>query len=240
MDIQDYFQIQDSRLSFTREQASLFAKNVAGDFNPIHDPDSKRFCVPGDLLFSVIIHHYGLRQRMVFNFSGMVGDQSRLILPDCNAEQLAVMDENEKKYLTLECRGEINTDKQLIESLTTKYVEFSGKAFPHILVPLMQEQNVMINADRPLVIYESMSFEFDTMDITDIDLQLSDQTLNVQGKRGDVTLSYELISQNQVIGKGCKRMVLSGLRDYDEEKMDLLVKEYDSRKSNFTAYPQAI
>ena len=158
MNIEEYFQLSDSKLSFTRQQASDFAKKVAGDFNPIHDADSKRFCVPGDLLFSVIIHLYGLRQKMIFNFSGMVGDGTHLILPSCDGEHMAILDENDKKYLAIECSGDTSNNPALIQSLTKNYVEFSSQAFPHILVPLMSAQNVMINPDRPLIIYESMSF----------------------------------------------------------------------------------
>ena len=141
MNIDDYHQIKDSKLSFTRRQASLFAKKVAGDFNPIHDEDSKRFCVPGDLLFSTIIHHYGLRERMIFNFAGMVGDNVRLVLPECDSDHVAILDENDKKYVAIECGGSYTGDAQLIESLTTKYVAFSGQAFPHILVDEYQDTN---------------------------------------------------------------------------------------------------
>jgi len=56
MNLEKYYTLSGSRLSFSRQQASEFAKSVAGDFNPIHNVDSLRFCVPGDLLFSVIIH----------------------------------------------------------------------------------------------------------------------------------------------------------------------------------------
>ena len=54
MNLEKYYTLDGSRLSFTRQQASDFAKSVAGDFNPIHDIDSKRFCVPGDLLLDVL------------------------------------------------------------------------------------------------------------------------------------------------------------------------------------------
>ena len=37
------------------EQGSDFAKNISNDFNPIHDPLNKRFCVPGDLLFALAV-----------------------------------------------------------------------------------------------------------------------------------------------------------------------------------------
>jgi hypothetical protein len=229
MNIEDYYQLSDSRLSFTRQQSSDFAKKVAGDFNPIHDIDSKRFCVPGDLLFSVIIHHYGLRERMTFNFSGMVGDNTRLVLPDCNKEHLAVLDENDKKYLAIECEGEISTDAELIESLTKKYVAFSGQAFLQVLMPLMEENDVMINPERPLVIYESMSFELDRLDVKDIDLQLSAKSLQVEGKRGNVTLDYEIFSDGERIGRGCKRMVMSGLKPFDKEAMTRLADVYRER-----------
>lgn len=58
-----YFSTEDNQFQFTREQASHFAKKVAADFNPIHDEDNKRFCVPGDLLLlkaSVASWHWTL------------------------------------------------------------------------------------------------------------------------------------------------------------------------------------
>ncbi len=235
MNIEEYYQLEDSKLSFTRQQASNFAKKVAGDFNPIHDVDSKRFCVPGDLLFSVILHHYGLRQKMIFNFSGMVSDGIKLSLPECTESHLAILDSKGKKYLAIECSGEVSTNARLIESLSTHYVEFSSQAFPHILIPLMQDQNVMINPDRPLIIYESMSFELNTLDVEDIQLELSNKLLQVNGKRGDVTLEYNLLSDGTHIGHGCKRMVLSGLRELEQSGIDKLIATYNNSKADFLA-----
>ncbi len=230
MHIENYFQLDGDKLSFTRQQASDFAKNVAGDFNPIHDVDSKRFCVPGDLLFSVILSHYGLRQKMIFNFSGMVGDDTQLILPICDGEHMALLDKKGKKFLAIECSGEISTDAELIESLSRNYVEFSSQAFPHILLPLMQQHNVMINPDRPLIIYESMSFELETFDIKHVKLELASSNLIVNGKRGAVTLEYRILGDGDVIGHGCKRMVLSGLREYEPIAMQKLVKDYAAKQ----------
>lgn len=234
MNIEEYYQLNGANLSFTRQQASDFAKKVAGDFNPIHDVDSKRFCVPGDLLFSVMIHHYGLRQNMLFNFSGMVGDSDVLVLPEDNGEHLAIMNARDKKFLAVECAGETSNNAQLIESLTTHYVEFSSRAFIQILVPLMAEHKVMINPDRPLIIYESMSFKLQRMDMQSISLELTSNELQVSGKRGNVTLEYDLLSENEVVGHGCKRMVLSGLREFDQQQMDGLVEYYDKRKGLYS------
>ncbi len=44
-----YFSTEDNQFQFTVNKQAT--KKVAGDFNPIHDEDNKRFCVPGDLLF---------------------------------------------------------------------------------------------------------------------------------------------------------------------------------------------
>jgi hypothetical protein len=234
MNIQKYYSLDGSKLSFSRQQASDFAKKVAGDFNPIHDTDSKRFCVPGDLLFSVMIHHYGIRQRMIFNFSGMVGDDVTLLLSQAENEHLAIVDSKGKKYLAIECSGEHSTHAPLIESLTKRYVEFSSQAFPTILVPLMQQQNVMINPERPLIIYESMSLELETLEAEEISLELSSTDLHVSGKRGDVTLEYDISNENgRSIGRGCKRMILSGLREYQAASMDALVEGYNQRKLGY-------
>ena len=56
MQLDEYYSDGNGHIAISREQASDFAKGVAGDFNPIHDVDAKRFCVPGDLLFSLALH----------------------------------------------------------------------------------------------------------------------------------------------------------------------------------------
>ena len=235
MNLEKYYHLDGSKLSFTRQQASDFAKRVAGDFNTIHDIDSKRFCVPGDLLFSIIIHHYGLRQTMGFSFSGMVNDEVTLILPEVNAREISIYDENDKKYLDISSNGAHSTDKGLIESLTRNYVEFSGLTFPHILVPLLQKNKVMINPERPLVIYDHMRISLDTLDIDAIELSLSDSIFRLYGKRGDVALNYDLCCNGQKVGKGQKKMVLSGLREYEQDKIDSMIEMYHVNKSRYAS-----
>ena len=233
MNLEKYYNLDGCKLSFTRQQASDFAKTVAGDFNPIHDVDSKRFCVPGDLLFAVIIHHYGLRQTMGFSFSGMVSGEDILILPEVNAREISIYDENDKKYLDISSNGEHSKDQKLIDSLTLNYVEFSGHTFPHVLVPLMKENNVMINTERPLVIYDHMRISLDTLDIDSVDLSLSESIFRLYNKRGDVALNYDLLCNGETVGKGQKKMVLSGLREYDQARIDELVQIYHERKSQY-------
>jgi hypothetical protein len=233
MNLEKYYNLEGSKLSFTRQQASDFAKRIAGDFNALHDVDAKRFCVPGDLLFSVIIHHYGLSQTMGFSFSGMVGDDVTLILPEVNAREISIYDENDKKYLDISSNGAHTSNQGLIGSLTRNYVEFSGHTFPHVLVPLMQESNVMLNPDRPLVIYDHMRISLDTLDIDTIDLTLSNSTLRLYGKRGDVALNYDLCCNGERVGKGQKKMVVSGLREYEQASIDEWVEKYDKHKSRY-------
>ena len=233
MNLEKYYNLDGLKLSFTRQQASDFAKKVAGDFNTIHDVDSKRFCVPGDLLFAVILHHYGLRQTMGFSFSGMVGDDTVLILPEVNAREISIYDENDKKYLDVSSNGEHSRDAGLIAALTLKYVEFSGHTFPHVLVPLMKENNVMINTERPLVIYDHMRISLDTLDIDTVDLALTENVFRLYGKRGDVALNYDLVCNGEAVGKGQKKMVLSGLREFDQARIDELIEYYNGRRESY-------
>jgi len=234
MNIEKYYHLEDSKLSFTRQQASNFAKSVAGDFNPLHNVDAKLFCVPGDLLFSVIIHHYGLRQTMGFSFSGMVNDTVTLHLPKIQAREISIYDDNNKKYLDISSNGDISQNKHLIDSLIRNYVEFSGHSFPHVLVPLMKTNNVMVNTNRPLVIYDHMRIVLDTLDIDEVSsLSLADSQFRIYGKRGDVALNFDLNCNGKKIGMGQKKMVLSGLREFDQSKIDELVSADNQRKDNY-------
>ena len=233
MQITDYYSEQQERFFFTRQQASDFAKHIAGDFNPIHDIDSKRFCVPGDLLFSVILARHGIHQNMRFVFSGMVSNDIPLHIDGDQNGTLNIHDDHQKSYLSVEYAGQQTNDSSLISQLTRNYVAFSGQTFPHILVPLMAEQNVMINPDRPMVIYESMSIDLDHLNLNKVTLQTSDSTLTVNGKRGSVQLHFDLIDNDTIIGRGEKHMVLSGLRAFDQQIMDALVNDYDRNKASY-------
>ena len=88
-----YFSTEDNQFQFTREQASHFAKKVAADFNPIHDEDNKRFCVPGDLLFAVLLQKEGISQKMRFDFSGMVGNGIALSVDNKCEKESSLVDE---------------------------------------------------------------------------------------------------------------------------------------------------
>jgi len=240
MNMDKYYHLENSNLSFTRQQGSDFAKLVAGDFNPIHDTESKRFCVPGDLLFAVIIRHYGLRQIMGFSFSGMVNDEITLHLPKVQAREISIYDDNHKKYLSLSSNGDTSQDETLIDSLITNYVRFSGDTFPHVLVPLMKENNVMINTERPLVIYDHMRIALDTLDIDEVALSLAGSQFRLYGKRADVALNFDLNCNGERIGKGQKKMVMSGLREYDQSSIDRLVRTYNQRKENYLKEQQVM
>jgi len=228
-----YFSQENNQFQFTRQQASHFAKKVAGDFNPIHDEDSKRFCVPGDLLFAVLLSKEGISQKMRFDFSGMVNDGVALSVENKCEKESAVVDEKSKEYLHMSREGEVNHNPEFIEHVVTSYVQFSGMNFPHIMVPLMEEQQMMINCQRPLVIYESMEVEFSRLDLTHPEVEFSGATFDVDGKRGLVTLNFTFKEDGEVVGKGLKRMVASGLKPYDQEAVDDLVERFHARKEAF-------
>lgn len=234
MFIEQYFSEPNGNICFTKEQGSNFAKQVADDFNPLHDKDASRFCVPGDLLFSIVLSKYGLSQHMEFIFSGMVSAGVELILPP-PAKEMHINDAQEKQYMSVKRSGDVTHSESRIESLARNYVEFSGHTFPHILVPLLAEQNTMINPARPMVMYQSMSIDMDRLDFEQPSLQIDHNELEINGKRGSVLLAFNFVDSGEIVGRGRKHMLLSGLREYDEQAIEGAIATYNDRKEAFSA-----
>ncbi|MGD8909464.1 MAG: DUF3581 family protein [Chromatiales bacterium] len=228
----DFYQLNNDKILFSRQQASRFAKEVANDFNPLHDAEAKMFCVPGDLLFSVALDRLGLSQQMRFTFSGMVSDEA-VIFPDSNAEKVDITDAEGKCYLTIERNGEITHDLQLIGHLAKHYVAFSGKTFPHILVPLMSEKGVMINPARPLVIYQKMEITLNRFDLASPLLETADSDFEVLGKKGTARLEFLIKEQGETVGRGAKYMSLRGLQPFDNDAMASLIAEYNGYREEY-------
>lgn len=234
MNLTDFYTTSesDNGFVFTREQGSRFAKEIAGDFNPLHDVDAKKFCVPGDLLFTLSLVKLGVSERMKFDFNGMVSEGIPLHFDTLKGAKVNVLDEQEKEYLSLERSGETVQDDKLASLLAERYVAFSGYTFPHVLVPLMKQQEVMINPARPMVIYQSMSIDMRRFDFSDVQLEMAESTLKVQGKRATAILKFCFKEAgDQIVGYGEKTMILSGLRAYDQAVIDELVGDYETRKN---------
>lgn len=234
MSIQEFFSLENNQVSFSRAQASRFAKEVAGDFNPLHDTDSKRFCVPGDLLFAYILTHYGLSQRMVFTFSGMVAGDTLISVQD-RENHLVMVDDTGKEYLQVKREGALSSKSELITQLINSYVAFSGQTFPHLLIPMLQAEHVMINPQRPMVIYENMSISLDVLSWNNIELALDQEKscFEVNGKRGKVSFAFNFLDNGKVIGHGEKNMVISGLKPYEASAIDALINEFNRRKNSY-------
>jgi len=229
MFIDDYFSETDGGIRFTREQGSRFAKEVADDFNPLHDVDAKRFCIPGDLLFAVVLARYGVNQHMEFTFSGMVYENVELLLPE-PAGHLLIRDAQDRDCLDIVRGGDTSHDETLTQNLTRNYVEFSGHTFPHILEPLLAGANVILNPARPMVMYLSMTIDLDRLDVCNPKLVGGDHRIVIDGKRGNVELLFNLVEDGEVVGRGAKRLVLGGLREYDQAAMAAAIADFDQRK----------
>jgi hypothetical protein len=233
MFLDQFYTEEDSGIRVSADQASHFAKDIAGDFNPIHDPDAKRFCVPGDLLFALVLSRYGVSQQMTFDFAGMVGRDIVLTFPDTDAEHFDIVGHMGKTYLKVSRSGEITKDPEIIEALIRNYVAFSGHNFPHVLMPMLEQKGVMINADRPLVIYESMSFDLKRVAVVNPKLEPAGSRFVVNGKRGDATLLFDFVSGVEVVGTGEKKLVVSGLKDYDADKAQEMIDLYETWKGSY-------
>ena len=77
--------------------------------------------------------------------------------------------------------------------------------------------------------------EFSRLDLSHPEVEFSGASFDVEGKRGLVTLNFTFKEDGQVVGKGMKRMVASGLKPYDQSAIDGLVERFDDRKQAFLA-----
>lgn len=231
-----FHSVQDGHVHISALQASQFAKEIAGDFNPIHDPDARRFCVPGDLLFAIILARFGLSQNMTFRFRSLLGADVPLRFVETESG-IDVCDDAGKVYIEVTRSGARTADQQLIEDITRAYVAASGKNFPHTLKPLMESNGVMFNPDRPMVMYESMSLALNNLDLPSPDLELSNATLDAAGKRGNVLLEYQLTADGKAVGEVTKHLILSGLRPYCPDAMAGVIEEFYRLKARGIAVP---
>jgi len=225
----------DGGIRVSAEQGSRFAKDVAGDYNYIHDPDSKRFCVPGDLLTALVLEHYGLSECMRFSFRGMVGADVDLYLPNDAAEAFDVTDADGKVYLHVERNGATQKDPNAVAAFVRQYVALSGQTFPHYLKPLMAEHGVMFNPERPLVIYDRMEFDLDRLDFGEPELDFDGGSLDASAKRADVAVRFSIRDDGAPVGTAAKHLVISGLRPYDEAQMAAVIEAFNERKARLEA-----
>ena len=225
----------DGTVRVTAQQASSFAKDVAGDFNPLHDVGTRRFCVPGDLLFSVVLMRYGLSTNMTFRFRGMVDADEPVYCPPDDGDSLVLTDRRGGVLMEIEREGGTTRDESAIEAFVRQYVAFSGRTFPHYLIPVLAENRVMFHPDRPTVIYDSMGFTLEQLDLDLPELDLEDATLNVAGKRGDAVMRFGIHEDGQSVGAGWKKLIMSGLREYDEDAMNAFVGRFNRHRADYEA-----
>ncbi len=232
MFVNSFYTQKDKAFSFSRKQGSDFAKQIAGDFNPLHHPENKRFCVPGDLLFALTLSQYGVSKNMVFDFQGMVSGDSEVSFVAADNE-LRIENDKQKSLLNVTRSGDVCRDDAFIDALIRSYVAFSGKTFPHILVDLMSDEGSMINPEKPMVIYDLMKLSFERFSDFAPEVILNTSKFDVNGKRGMVTMYFDICANNEVIGKGEKHIIMSGLREYDQAGIDILVSNYENSKKSY-------
>ena len=91
----------------------------------------------------------------------------------------------------------------------------------------------MINTIKPLVIYDSMTLKMERVDLVNPHLEAAGATLDVHGKRGKVTLNFVYRENGDVVGMGEKTMILSGLRPYDQEAINIMIEKHIARQHQF-------
>ena len=145
-----------------------------------------------------------------------------------------------KTYLQVERSGDFSRDSALIESFIRDYVAFSGQNFPYVLVPLLAQENVMFNINRPLVIYESMTLSFDHLDFQQASVEMLEPKMEVNGKRATAFLHFQIKADGDAVGTGFKKLALSVPSDYEAEPMQAFVDEFLARKNDYLSNLEVI
>lgn len=228
--LRDFHHSDGATYAVSAEQGSRFAKEIAGDHNPLHDADAPRFCVPGDLLFALTIGRYGLARKIDLTFKGMLRADSALFFPESPSEAFSITGEGEREYVAIQRQAPLQASPAAQLALVKAYVACSGQTFPDLLDPLLAEHGVMFNPDRPFVVYDSMQIRLEQTPETDLSLELADSHLAVEGKRGDARFDFVIRQSGERIGHCTKQMVVSGLRDYDANRMAEVIALYQSRR----------
>lgn len=237
--LEPFHRTQGEYCTVSAQQGSDFAKGIAGDFNPLHDAGNSRFCIPGDLLFALVLTRQGLSQSMRLGFEGMAGADLPLHIP-FQASPSSMLTGGAKGLVRVTRHGAMTNDQAIIERLVSRYVSFSGHNFPHFLVPLMQRHGVMVNPERPLVIYEGMAFELTSLELAQsgsnrLDLALVDSALEIEGKRAKAHLQFEWRLGDERVGSGAKTLVLGGLRTFESKSLQGLVDRYNGWRADYLA-----
>ena len=225
VNFKDYYCVCDQKLTFTNEQGSRFAKKVAGDFNPIHDKDSRYFRVPGDLLFAFVVSQYGLATNTVVSFEKPVTANVALCIPNEINGYYSFNDADEKQYITVDLEGD-QLKQSCARDLALQFIQFSGEKLLWVLVNLMKRENAMINTRRPLVVYKSICLNLEHDHFEDPHLEYHGATMKIEGKKGEVRLDFVVRAGEIEVGRGSKSLQLRGLRAFDQTAMDKFVDDY--------------
>ncbi len=86
-----------------------------------------------------------------------------------------------------------------------------------------------------MVIYERMSFELERINLQQPEMAAIPAEFTVKGKRGIANLNFVIKENGQTVGNGFKRLLVSGLKPYDEAAANALAQSYLDSK---TAYKQ--
>ena len=233
MFLNEFYSQKDSSFRFTQQQASRFAKTVANDYNKIHDVDNKRFCVPGDLLFAVSLTKFGLSETMKIDFTGMVKNDVDMQFSPLLDNKTTIVNADDKAFMELEVSGKSSHNEDIISKIITEYVQFSGKNFPDVMVPLMRSENLMFNPARTIIMYKCMQISMSRVDVKNISLKFNNAIIDVYGKRATVTFKFDFYDGEEKVGTGQKEMLLSGLIPYEESVMNGVIADYQAAKAKY-------
>ena len=230
MFVDQYYTCHEENFYFPKHKSSAFAKQIAKDFNPLHDVKNRRFCVPGDLIFSAILSKFGANKEMTFDFKRMINGIEALNVVSSN-ESISVKNIQNEEMISIHRGGEITHDKVFINGFIRSYVEFSGKMFPEVILNAMKKSGVMPSLKRPLIIYVKMSFSLNVFSSNRPQVMLRETVFEKLGRKGVMSLYFDVWVNGEIIGFGEKKIFIGSVCPCDPSALQVYINSYNARNN---------
>jgi hypothetical protein len=76
-----------------------------------------------------------------------------------------------------------------------------------------------------------MSIALDRLDLISPIIDFSGGSFEYEGKKGSITLPFNFVEKDEIVGRGAKHMLVSGIKEHNQTEMNELVEKYNGRKS---------
>lgn len=222
-------QLDDSLFKFNAVACDAYARNVVKDFNPIHNHLAKNYCVPGDLIFALMVERGGVHGSMRMDFLNRVGKDSEYIFVSGKAG-MALLDRGNKVQAQLIGSGDASVCVKCISAVSDAVLSCTSSYFPYKMMRSLRAENLMLSGCRSLVILKSIEVNVSDLHFaSDLTAVFCSSSLRHSGRRGTIDAHFQLVGGNgQVLGQVIKTALIIGIERFNGKRSAQYLENYES------------